>query len=115
MNYNPDGWSILRIVYRKHTGNKDDVGAIYKVFGTFCGGYSSGDAWRLNSGIHSYFEKDNMISFVGFSGSQYDCDKKDEGFHTRYTESVLKNAIDNSDGCATIITLEEFIKEFKAS
>ena len=47
MMYTPDGWMIVKI-----TGTNPH----YRVFGSWRGGYLSGDSWRMNSGIISVKE-----------------------------------------------------------
>ena len=57
--YQPDLWVVLKI------------GDMYKVFGSWYGGYLHGDSWRLNSGIREVKIIDNKIEFHGYSGSVY--------------------------------------------
>ena len=42
--YRPELWCVLKITPK-------DQKPIYKVFGTWHGGYASSNSWRLNSGI----------------------------------------------------------------
>ncbi len=62
----PDKWIIIKIT----DGNKP----IYKVYGTWYGGYLGEDSWRLNSGIKEVnIHEDDYIDFIGYSGSVYRC------------------------------------------
>ena len=64
----------------------------YKVFGSNAGGYTTGDNWRLNSGI-TRVEQDptstDHLLFHGYSGSTYRLHKKCYGVVGSYNASVL--------------------------
>lgn len=66
--YVPDRWVVLKINENKET--------IYKVLGSWRGGYISGDSWRLNSGITGVKENGHFLEFYGNSGSLYKCYKE---------------------------------------
>lgn len=85
---NPDNWVILKIT------NNDKV--FYKVFGSWVGGYLTGDAWRMNSGISSIIEFDNYYYISGFSGSCYKCNIKTYGIKSTYCNEVLNLIVDNA-------------------
>lgn len=76
--YRPDGWVIIQV--------SDDL---FKVFGSWGGGYLDGDSWRLNSGITSFKVKGDTVIFHGCSGSVYECSLKTEGRLTGYNNAVL--------------------------
>lgn len=82
MEYTPDLWSIIKIEL------PDEV--IYKVFGSWYGGYARGDSWRLNSGIVDVIEYDDYYEFKGYSGSVYSCPKSAYGWHA-YSAGVIKD------------------------
>jgi hypothetical protein len=67
MMYNPDNWVVIKI-------NGDDPH--YRVLGGWSGGYTTGDSWRMNSGITSATEDDVNFNFYGTSGSCYTCKKE---------------------------------------
>ena len=72
MIYQPDKWVVLKI----STGST----LVYKVFGTWYGGYMGSDSWRMNSGVTSVQVKENgMVEFYGSSGSVYSCDMRSYG------------------------------------
>jgi len=79
----PDNWCVIKIT--------TDGNINYKVFGSWMGGYTRGDAWRMNSGIAKVEEDDNHYYFHGFSGSCYRCGKNAYGGGTSYTRSILEN------------------------
>lgn len=79
--YIPDEWCLVRI--------NDDL---VKVFGSWRGGYVSGDNWRLNSGIENVKEEDDFYLFEGHSGSVYVCYKKNYGIRSLYNLGVLYDA-----------------------
>jgi hypothetical protein len=67
MMYNPDNWVVIKI-------NGDDPH--YRVLGGWSGSYTTGDSWRMNSGITSATEDDVNFNFYGASGSCYTCKKE---------------------------------------
>lgn len=75
----PDQWSIIKI---------DDI---YKVFGSWSGGYLDGDSWRLNSGIDRIEEDGDYWLFYGYSGSCYRCHKRTYGISSPYNGAILKS------------------------
>ena len=64
--YTPDNWVILKI-------KGDDPH--YRVLAGWSGGYTTGDSWRMNSGITKVEETENSYLFYGSSGSCYKCRK----------------------------------------
>ena len=93
----PDRWVVLELK------NKDTT--IYKVFGSWAGGYIDGDRWKANSGIVSVEEDDDYYYFIGYSGSCYKCHKKGYGVMTSYSQSVLDNLIDKASGMGASINV----------
>jgi len=62
--YTPDNWVIIKL-------NGPDPH--YRVLAGWSGGYTTGDSWRLNSGItHHEFDGDYWY-FKGSTGSCYKC------------------------------------------
>jgi hypothetical protein len=82
-----DKWVILKIT-------SDNT--IYKVFATFYGDYSSGDSWRINSGIVRVEEGDGYFDFIGHSGSVYRCWDGTYGV-SNYSSVVLSNTISKAE------------------
>lgn len=99
--YNPDKYAILEI---KH---KDEL--IYKVFGSWAGGYLWGDYWRMNSGIERAVINEGMISFVGYSGSEYQCYKSAEGVIGAYNMAKLNRFLEDYSDKVKLVTLQECI------
>lgn len=101
MNYHPDRWVIIKIETPKET--------LYKVFGSWSGGYAKSDYWKLNSGIEKIYENDeNFYIFLGYSGSEYICSKNSYG--VVYTLSGALNSIIEQScdkGKITLLTKEE--------
>jgi hypothetical protein len=77
MTYYPDRWLIIKMP------------ECYKVFAVWSGGYTTGDTWRMNSGIAKVEEFDEYYLFHGHSGSIYNCYKNGYGT-TAYGYSVVK-------------------------
>lgn len=71
----PDRWVVLKIL-------SVSDGTFYKVLGSWYGGYSNGNFWRLNSGIQRVVKaaKDTFL-FYGVSGSCYECRINNYGMH----------------------------------
>ena len=109
--YNPDGWGIVKII-------PNDKEPIYKVFGSWGGGYLDGDSWRLNSGITSVVEEDEYYYFHGASGSVYKCYKSSEGRISAYNLGIVNNMVDRFNesnmGTAECISYEEFKNGFRS-
>ena len=63
--YLPDNWVVLKI-----KEGKLDSG-FYKVLAGWSGGYTTGDSWRMNSGITRVEDHETYYSFYGYSGSVY--------------------------------------------
>lgn len=84
----PDKWVVLKL------NNGGEI--LYKVFGSWAGGYLDGDRWKANSGIVSVDEDDGYYYFIGYSGSCYKCHKKGYGVMTSYSQSILDNLIDKA-------------------
>lgn len=73
MIYTPDNWVVLKI-------NVADRGDLhYRVLGGWSGGYTTGDSWRLNSGITSVLDGGDYFTFHGPTGSEYECHKETYG------------------------------------
>jgi hypothetical protein len=70
--YTPDRWAVLKITSVEH-------GVVYKVLGTWYGGYAGSDSWKLNSGITraeyvaATDTHNGYWDFYGYSGSVYRC------------------------------------------
>lgn len=78
--YTPDEWVLVKI---------SGPDPHYRVFGSWRGGYLSGDSWRMNSGVTSVEKKGDYYLFHGKSGSVYKCHRKFYGVSSPYNESVL--------------------------
>lgn len=94
--YNPENWEIVKI---------NGTDPHYRVFGSWRGGYTTGDSWRMNSGIMSVTEDEDYYYFKGHSGSVYQCYKEAYGRLGPYNESVLISYCDKSAG--TMERMEE--------
>lgn len=64
--YTPDNWVVIKV------GGNDPH---YRVLAGWSGGYTTGDSWKLNSGIIKVKEDDRSYYFYGHSGSVYRCGK----------------------------------------
>lgn len=66
MTYTPDNWVVIKL-------SGDDPH--YRILAGWSGGYTTGDSWRMNSGITRVEEDEHYFYFYGTSGSCYDCRK----------------------------------------
>lgn len=67
MAYTPDNWVVIKL------NGKDPH---YRVLAGWSGGYTTGDSWRLNSGITKVEEDGWYYYFHGSTGSVYECFKE---------------------------------------
>ena len=100
--YNPDGWIILKI--------DQEQGSMYRVFGSWSGGFFTGDSWRMNSGITSIKEEDDYYKLYGYSGSVYNCYKGREGIVGVFNRGQLYEFF-QQEGVSEI-SFDEFREEF---
>ena len=66
MTYTPDNWVVIKI---------KGEGTYYRVLAGWSGGYTTGDSWRMNSGVTHVEEDEHYFYFYGTSGSFYQCRK----------------------------------------
>ena len=98
MEYHPHKWLLVQI----QDGNE----MLYKVFGSFYGGFTDGDSWKMNSGITSIEDCGDYFRVYGYSGSVYLCAKENYGA-SFYGSSVLADFEKRSEGKLCVIpTLE---------
>jgi len=89
----PERWVVLKI---------NGPETYFRVFGGWRGGYTSGDSWRMNSGIVGVEEDDEYYYFEGHSGSCYKCNKNGYGFKegmcgfSLYVQNTLELMIEKS-------------------
>jgi hypothetical protein len=65
--YTPDNWVVL--FFNTETPH-------YRVLVGWSGGYTTGDSWRMNSGITRVSSGEQHYNFYGASGSSYACHKE---------------------------------------
>lgn len=82
MDYKPDNWVVLKI------SNEEEV--LYKVLAGWSGGYTTGDSWRLNSGITSVEKQAYLYGFYGSSGSVYWCHQGSYGLRMNNVDIYKK-------------------------
>jgi hypothetical protein len=87
-DYTPDAWVVIKI-------GGSGTTPVYKILAGWYGGYTTGDSWRLSSGIIKYKEFDDYYKVTNFSGSIYDCLKSKYrliGITSGIFEQLKKNA-----------------------
>lgn len=112
--YQPDSWKIVVIDSAKY-------GKIYKVLASWYGGFTTGDSWKLSSGIESVEitegEYGKIYTMPQSSGSVYVLNQNSEhisGIMGNVFRSFADEAED-SKGAFTIkmIELAELLEVFK--
>lgn len=98
--YTPDRWLVIRLY-------ADD----YRIFGTWLGGYTSGDSWRMNSGISRVEDCGDHFLVHGYSGSVYKCWKGSEGCNA-WSYGIASHLIKDNNGLI-LDNPTEFLEEFK--
>lgn len=105
----PDYWQLLKLTHDGET--------IYKVFATWVGGYTTGDAWKINSGIVKVIEGDGFYDLIGHSGSIYRVSNHENVYRTNsYSGGILNNLIESAkkvNGVIEIIPFQEVEQTLK--
>ena len=104
--YKPEAWVIVKIT------NEKEEKPLYKVFGSWRGGFATSDEWRFNSGISKVEEDDKSYTFYGYSGSAYYCYKNSEGssmgsYNSGVLEHLLKKLNDKEGITAEVVKATE--------
>jgi hypothetical protein len=90
----PESWVLLKI-----TGATPH----YRVFGSWRGGFTSGDSWRMNSGVVSVTQEGDFYHFRGYSGSVYVCHCNTYGHLGAYNNAVLHDYVQGSQGTLEVL------------
>lgn len=88
--YHPDNWVVIRIQLNEHAF------PIYKVIAGWSGSYTTGDSWRMNSGITRVEAAGKYWRFYGSSGSCYVCHK--EQYQLRMNNAGIYNQLKDKFG-----------------
>ncbi len=99
--YRPDKWVIIEIL------NGGDE-PLYKVWGSWYGGYVGSDSWRASSGVTKFDapDEEGWRQIHNFSGSIYHCHVEGYGISS-YAHSVLSGMIAKSPEHIRIRIIEE--------
>lgn len=84
MIYKSEYWVIVKISSKENTH--------YRVFGTWVGGFTGVDSWKMNSGITEVVSSGDTFIFKGYSGSEYHCNKASRRLNL-YGNSILDKMI----------------------
>ena len=104
--YTPDRWIIVKV---HHEESKT---TIYKILGSWYGGYLGADEWRLSSGITSIKDNGSHYLIGNHSGSEYTCFKNSEGA-SAYSHGVLSELISKADKSGEVSISRIDISEVK--
>lgn len=88
--YTPDRWVMLKFISEQGT-------TVYKVFAGWYGSYTTGDSWKLNSGVVKIEEDGQCYLFHGSSGSVYRCHKAAYGLSV-YMAGILESFYKSIEG-----------------
>lgn len=80
---------------------KLDSGDFYVILSGYYGGYTTGDSWKLSSGIDKVVKDGDIYKVITNSGSTYEVRKDNQGFTNltscRYAELQENNTIEVVD------------------
>lgn len=79
--YSPDKWVIVEIKHKDGDTHR-------RVLGSWYGGFTRGDSWRMSSGIEEVIDEGDCYKVINTSGSTYWCVKGCEGM-SAYSMGVL--------------------------
>lgn len=105
--YTPDSWAILRMTTPEET--------IYKVLASWYGGYTTGDSWKLSSGITEVNDFEGYYDLPQYSGSSYHCYKSAE--HISIIMAMMLSSwqeqIKDKEGMSIkVINMDKFLDEW---
>ena len=111
-NYTPDSWTVLRMITPEET--------VYKVLASWYGGFTTGNSWKVSSGItdvivHNNLEGVHYYELPQYSGSTYICLKNSEhmsGIMLSMLSQWQGQIMTESIGTIEAISVEEFIDEW---
>lgn len=104
--YIPDRWVMLKFTLPE--------GVMYKVLGSWFGGYLGSDSWQLSSGTtgaRRNQENKDTLEFPQCSGSTYICGSGSYGTNM-YTQSVLDQMLRDVAADPSVGTLEVMDENF---
>lgn len=79
--YTPDRWVITKL-------QKVGEEPYYRILAGWYGGFTTGDSWKLSSGVEKVVEQEKYYEFFQASGSIYICYKNSRGM-SMYMMSVF--------------------------
>jgi hypothetical protein len=100
--YTPDRWLAVQITL-------DDGASLFKILGSWYGGYLGSDSWRISSGATDVKEKEDYYEVTNFSGSVYRCYKRSEGA-SAYVLGLLDMWIRETKGKIRAVKMEDIQK-----
>ena len=100
--YYPDRFVIVKLV-------SPEYGTAYKVLGSWYGGYTGSDSWKLSSGINRITKTEEGYEFLNHSGSTYFCSKETYGM-SFYTSNIYAGFVEQMKEAPVGNTIE-LIKE----
>jgi hypothetical protein len=85
--YVPDVWVVVELTGTRVT---EPDNKYHRILAGWYGGYTTGDSWKMNSGITKIVDKGDHWEVHGYSGSVYFCHKNAERF-SGYTSSIYES------------------------
>lgn len=104
--YQPDSWKIVEIDSKEH-------GKIWKILASWYGGFTTGDSWKLSSGIEGVKIEGDLFTMPQSSGSVYICHKSNEhvsGIMGGVYASFVKQLEESGAGSIRMLDWEEYLE-----
>jgi hypothetical protein len=104
--YQPDSWVIVLLDSQEH-------GKVYKVLASWYGGYTTGDSWKLSSGIEGVDVGDVLYTMPQSSGSTYLCHKNNEhmsGIMAGIYSSFVQEAEEAKTFTISLVKMSDFLE-----
>ena len=103
--YTPDTWSLIAITL-------PDDEPTYKILAGWYGGFTTGDSWKLSSGVVKVEDDGVFYEVVDHSGSVYFCNKKSNklSMYLQQIYDYLIKSAKKSEVEINIVNMDEWMK-----
>lgn len=107
--YHPDTWVLVQL-------QSEEYGKVNKVLAGWYGGFTSGDSWKLSSGIESARVEGDYLVMPQSSGSEYRCHlgaERFSGMTQSIYQSLLQKSAEDNGFTVKLLTSHELLEELK--
>jgi hypothetical protein len=104
--YHPDSWKIIEV-------DSPENGKIHKILASWYGGFTTGDSWKISSGIVGVKIEGKVFTMPQYSGSVYICHQSNEhvsGIMGSIYASFVKQLAESGTGTIRMIDWEEYLE-----